>query len=133
VIIGGIDTGSKILRPEETASYARQAALGGRNLQTVVGCFDPLLAAHARRILEIADGGTLLVAIITSEGDILPGRARAELVAALAPVDAVTVLPREDVEPFVSGLPPGRVHREEDRHNSWRLELIERVRNRYGK
>jgi hypothetical protein len=52
--------------------------------------FDPLLAAHARRLGEIArDGVLLMVAVGEAPGALLAARARAELVAALGMVDYV--------------------------------------------
>ena len=56
----------------------------------VTGHFDPLTAAHARRIGELKVPGRPLVVVLTSPPDpILPAAARAELVASLAAVDQV--------------------------------------------
>lgn len=58
----------------------------------ITGHFDPLTAAHARRISELKQAGKPLVVVITSPAEpILPARARAELVAALGAVDHVIV------------------------------------------
>jgi glycerol-3-phosphate cytidylyltransferase-like family protein len=59
---------------------------------TVVrGYFDPLLAWHAERLEQVKRGGMRLLVVIASPGNpILPGRARAELVAGLRVVDYVT-------------------------------------------
>ena len=56
----------------------------------VTGYFDPLLAEHVRRLREhTAPGQILVVEIVDPEKPLLPQRARAELVAALAMVDYV--------------------------------------------
>ena len=58
----------------------------------VTGHFDPLTAAHARRITELKQSDRPLVVVVTSPANpILPARARAELVAALGAVDQVIV------------------------------------------
>ncbi len=87
----------------------------------VRGDFDPLLAAHARRVAECRrDGAELAVMIGEPERPLLAARARAELVAALRAVDYVclgTEAPEEairiDEEPV-------------------RSEFLERVRARHG-
>lgn len=58
----------------------------------MAGHFDPLLAEHVRRLSEHAAPGRLLVVEITNPArPLLPQRARAELVAALAMVDYVVL------------------------------------------
>lgn len=58
----------------------------------VSGWFDPLIAAHAARLAELRLRHTGLVVVITDPPHpILPARARAELVAALAAVDFVVL------------------------------------------
>jgi bifunctional ADP-heptose synthase (sugar kinase/adenylyltransferase) len=58
----------------------------------VTGHFDPLLVDHARRIHEFVTNGQMLVVVVTNpEHPLLPQRARAELVAALAGVDYVVM------------------------------------------
>lgn len=49
-----------------------------------------MVASHAERLAQIKrDGAPLLVLIASAEDSILPGRARAELVASLGVVDYV--------------------------------------------
>ena len=56
------------------------------------GSFDPLLAEHVRRLRSSKQPGELLVVEVTDpEAPLLPQRARAELVAALAMVDYVVL------------------------------------------
>lgn len=58
----------------------------------VSGTFDPLVAAHARRLRELREPGAgLVVVILDPERPVLPARARAELVAALDCVDYVVI------------------------------------------
>jgi bifunctional ADP-heptose synthase (sugar kinase/adenylyltransferase) len=82
-----LDTRSKIIPIEE----ARQRLAATRALW-LSGHFDPLLAEHARRLREhVAPGQTLIVEITNPANPLLPQRARAELVAALASVDFVVL------------------------------------------
>jgi len=82
-----VDTRSKIISIEE----ARQRTSNARALW-LAGHFDPLLAEHARRLRErAAPGQTLVVEITNPPNPLLPQRARAELVAALAAVDYVVL------------------------------------------
>jgi len=91
----------------------------------VTGYFDPLLAAHARRLAEIAEPGGVLMAVVTEpERPILPTRARAELVAALAVVDYV--LPAGPA----SQLEADRIFREEGADLRRTQELVARVHQR---
>jgi glycerol-3-phosphate cytidylyltransferase-like family protein len=65
-----------------------------RTIRTIVvsGYFDPLTAAHARRLAELRSRANRLVAVILDPPEpILPARSRAELVAALACVDQVVL------------------------------------------
>lgn len=64
----------------------------GDRIKLVTGCFDPLLACHARRLAALAaPGSAVLVAIQEPARPLLDAPARAELVAALAAVDYVVV------------------------------------------
>jgi len=58
----------------------------------VSGHFDPLLAAHAGQLQKLRATADALAVIVTEPAQpILPARARAELVAALACVDQVMI------------------------------------------
>ena len=82
-----MDTRSKIIPIED----ARQRTSNSPTLW-LTGHFDPLLAEHARRLTErAAPGQTLVVEITNPANPLLPQRARAELVAALAVVDYVVL------------------------------------------
>ena len=57
-----------------------------------VGRFDPLTAAQAKRLSALkSQGGKLLAIVLEDQGALLPGAARATLIAALRDVDAVAV------------------------------------------
>ncbi|HSW49850.1 MAG TPA: hypothetical protein VLH09_06720, partial [Bryobacteraceae bacterium] len=83
-----MDTRTKILDPAGALEVARRLRLERRRLKVMVGCFDPVLAAHARRVLDFAAGSAALMVVLADPPrPILVASARAELVAALAAVD----------------------------------------------
>ena len=80
-----MDTRSKII-PYDDA----RRRFSGPAAQWVRGHFDPLLAEHVRLLRRYAVPGQALVVEVTNPiRPLLPQRARAELVAALAMVDYV--------------------------------------------
>jgi len=83
-----LDTRAKIHSYEDALDSTR-----GKNARWVSGRFDPLLAAHARRLAELSEGVDLLIVTVMDAGpdSILPMEARAQLVAALAAVDCVVI------------------------------------------
>jgi bifunctional ADP-heptose synthase (sugar kinase/adenylyltransferase) len=85
-----VDTRKKIVAAEAAADLARQCRAAGKAVLLATGFFDPLLAAQALRLEEIARaGGTLFVAVQDPARPLLPAQARAELVAGLRVVDYV--------------------------------------------
>jgi glycerol-3-phosphate cytidylyltransferase-like family protein len=86
----------------------------------VGGTFDPLLAAHARRLRELREPGAGLVAVIREpERPVLRARARAELVAALDCVDYVVIGGEAALNL-------------ESEHDAIYRELLEHVARRHG-
>ena len=82
-----MDTRTKILPYQEVREL-----LQDKPAQWVSGYFDPLLAEHVGRLRELAKPGQLLVVEVANpDAPLLPQRARAELVAALAMVDYVVL------------------------------------------
>ena len=76
-----LDTRSKIITVEQAT---------GRSVETlVVGYFDPVIAAHVSRLLALKEPVT--VSLLDPPDEILPARARAELVAALGCVETVII------------------------------------------
>ena len=120
-----MDTRTKII---ERAAAERIADDGAR-LTVVTGYFDPLTAAHAARLAEIAaTAEALLVVVRTPEQPLLPARARAELVAALSAVNHVVV---EEGDPaWIAQLPSAQLVREEAADGRRTRELVVRVRQR---
>lgn len=85
-----MDSRKKIIDAEAAPDVIRQCRAAGKAILLVTGFFDPLLAAHARRLEEIARaGGTLFVAVQDPARPLLSAQARAELVAGLRVVDYV--------------------------------------------
>lgn len=120
-----MDTRAKILDAGAAQAAADQARRAGKRIALVAGFFDPLLAAHARRLREIAaDGAVLFVSIREPERPLLPARARAELVAALGVVDYVVL--------GEAPLAPDAVYREESADARRTEEWIRRVQERQG-
>jgi len=110
-----VDTRTKIVSADRAAGLARSGAT------VVSGYFDPLIAVLADDLADLKRAGSLLLVLIrSSENAILPARARAELVAALAVVDYVC-----DTE--CGAEPHLRLEKEHDRRLK---ELIARVHAR---
>ncbi len=82
-----MDTRNKIIEIEEARAISkREPAVW------VTGHFDPLIIEQVRRIRGSAVAGRkLIVEVTNAENPLLPQRARAELVAALADVDFVVM------------------------------------------
>ena len=118
-----MDTRTKILDAERAAAAAGAARGAGKTVKLVTGTFDPLLAAHARRLREIAgEGAVLFAAIQEPDAALLTAQARAELVAALGVVDYVVL---GDVP-----LRPDEVYREEGADAERTRDLIRNVQKR---
>jgi hypothetical protein len=80
-----VDSRSKIQAVDEVRGGARIV---------VVGYFDPLSAAHVRRLNGLRENGQRLTVVVADPpAPLLPLRARAELVAGLACVDLVIQAP----------------------------------------
>ena len=109
-----LDTRSKITTVEQAA---------GQSVETlVVGYFDPVVAAHVSRLLALP--GPVTVSVLDPPEEILPARARAELVAALGCVDTVII---GDARTLVSA---ARTIDFTAADLQTRQELVERIRHR---
>jgi bifunctional ADP-heptose synthase (sugar kinase/adenylyltransferase) len=127
-----MDTRAKIVDLARAEEAARQARDAGKSVKLVSGHFDPLLAAHARRLREIAgEDAALFVVIHEPERPILPARARAELVAALGVVDYVLLAEALASEDSFGRLRPDAVYREEAADRRRTLGLMLHVQNRH--
>jgi bifunctional ADP-heptose synthase (sugar kinase/adenylyltransferase) len=128
-----LDTRSKIVNPEAAADAARRAHAERKRVKLVSGYFDPLLAAHARRLAEIADPGGVLFAVVGEpERPILAARARAELVAALAVIDYVIIAGAAASDDLLKCLQPDEVYREEAADDRRAEDLLLHVHSRHS-
>ena len=126
-----MDSRSKILSPAGALEVVLPLRAAGRSLAVVTGYFDPVLAEHARRLRTAKGDAHLLMAVITSpDQPILPARARAELVAALAVVDYVVLPEKEELDDFLRQFDAARIERQESDHQRLTLDLTEHVRSR---
>ena len=92
-----MDTREKIVRPESLP-----ALLEKETWVIVVGFFDPLTVAQAKRISAVAAAGSKTLALVLSGPDmLLPAEARAMLVAGLRDVDAVAISDDSDWRRFI--------------------------------
>lgn len=114
------DTRTKIVSAETLLRTATKA------LRVVSGFFDPLTAAHVRRLRELAAPDSALAVMVTDPPEpLLEARARAELVAALNMVDYVVL-----ADDGAWNLPDR--FREESADEARRCEFVRRVRERHG-
>jgi glycerol-3-phosphate cytidylyltransferase-like family protein len=122
-----LDTRQKIVSLDEAAAAIGEA----RGLTAIIGHFDPMTAAHARRILELSRTGCVTVVIVTDPPDpVLPLQARAELTAALATVDYVVPELHNTSAEIIVRLNPDMVIQEEAADLRRTQELVEHVHSR---
>jgi hypothetical protein len=122
-----MDTRSKILNP------AAARALPRGTLAVVTGSYNPLLAEHARALAAVrrrAPERPVLAVILPAEPALLPGEARAALVAAIRMVDYVLVADREETEKLIDILAPAETVRLEADDAVRTARLIEHVHRR---
>jgi D-glycero-beta-D-manno-heptose 1-phosphate adenylyltransferase len=106
----------KILSREELRARVDQWRRAGEAITLANGGFDLLHVGHVRYLRGAkALGGKLVVAINSDESvrarkgegrPIMPAAERAEIVAALADVDAVVIFPELDVRAIISDIRP---------------------------
>jgi bifunctional ADP-heptose synthase (sugar kinase/adenylyltransferase) len=118
-----MDTRSKIV---DAASIR-----GAGPLAAVTGYFDPLLAWHADELERIRRrAGALAAIVLPFAGELVPLRARAELVAALRMVDYVLIAENGGLDRLVAEIRPVEIVRLEDDDLRRRGELMDHVRRR---
>jgi hypothetical protein len=113
-----LDTRRKIVSPE--------AARGGIE-KVVVGYFDPLYADNVLRLLEISAGERITVVVVDRTEALLPLRARAELVAALACVEQV-ILSDDNLEQLRAARVFDERETDERRTRELSAHIVERYR-----
>lgn len=124
-----LDTRQKIISADDAIRAIGRPA----RLKLIIGYFDPMHTAHARRLAELRrDGETMAIAIGDPASPILPRRARAELVAALRVVDYVISVDDNAIAALVESLQPQEVIREDAADEQRTRALIEHVRRRHS-
>jgi D-glycero-beta-D-manno-heptose 1-phosphate adenylyltransferase len=106
----------KILRREELRQRVAEWRSAGDRVTLANGCFDLLHVGHVRYLHGAKElGGRLIVAInsddsvraLKGEGrPLMPAEERAEILAALADVDAVVIFPEHDVRALIRDIRP---------------------------
>ena len=109
-------TASKVLSREELIRRVGDWRRAGEQVVMANGCFDVLHVGHVRYLQAAkALGGKLVVAINADDsvkrlkGDgrpVMPEDERAEILAALEPVDAVVIFPELDVRGLLKDVRP---------------------------
>src|ERR1043166_5433651 len=107
---------SKILNRESLAQQISQWRAQGEKITLANGCFDLLHVGHVRYLHAAKQlGGRLIVAVNSDESarqlkgegrPLMPEHERAEILAALADVDAVVIFPEPDVRALVREIRP---------------------------
>ena len=122
-----MDTRNKILTAAAALAIPRPFAI-------VTGTFDVLRAEHARELQEArsrSGAARLLVIVLPRSSELLPQRARAELVAALRAVDYVVAAGPEELEALIHALEPTRVVRLEVADDRRLQQLREQILARF--
>ena len=107
---------SKIVSREELRQRVADWRRAGNRITLANGCFDLLHVGHVRYLRAARElGGKLVVAVnsddsvrlLKGEGrPLMPAEERAEILAALADVDAVVVFPEKDVCAIIREIRP---------------------------
>jgi rfaE bifunctional protein nucleotidyltransferase chain/domain len=111
-----LNTNEKILSREQLRERVESWRRAGERITLANGGFDLLHVGHVRYLRGAkALGGRLVVAVNSDESvralkgngrPIMPAEERAEIVAALADVDAVVIFPELDVRPIIREIRP---------------------------
>ncbi len=107
---------NKILTREQLRQRVNAWRKEGERVTLANGCFDLLHVGHVRYLHAARQlGGKLIVAVNADESvralkgegrPIMPDHERAEILAALADVDAVVIFPEKDVRPLIREIRP---------------------------
>jgi rfaE bifunctional protein nucleotidyltransferase chain/domain len=107
---------SKVLTRDELRARAADWKRAGERITLANGCFDLLHVGHIRYLQAAKDlGGKLVVAVNSDDSvrtlkgnsrPIMPESERAEILAALSPVDAVVIFNEPDVRALIREIQP---------------------------
>jgi len=107
---------SKILDRDQLRRRVAKWRAAGERVTLANGCFDVLHVGHIRYLHAAKDlGGRLIVAVNSDESvhalkgegrPAMPAEERAEILAALADVDAVVIFPEPDVRAIITEIHP---------------------------
>ena len=107
---------NKLLSRDELRRRVEEWRRNGETITLANGCFDLLHVGHVRYLHAAKNlGGRLIVAInsddsvrkLKGEGrPLMPAKERAEILAAIADVDAVVIFPEPDVRALVREIRP---------------------------
>ncbi len=111
-----MNTNDKIVSREQLRARVEQWRRGGERITLANGNFDLLHVGHVRYLRGAKElGGKLVVAINSDESvralkgegrPVMPENERAEIVAALADVDAVVIFPELEVRAIIQEIRP---------------------------
>jgi D-glycero-beta-D-manno-heptose 1-phosphate adenylyltransferase len=109
-------TKSKILGRDQLSRQVEAWRSAGDRITLANGCFDLLHVGHVRYLHAAKElGGRLVVALNSDESvrslkgegrPLMPAEERAEILAALADVDAVVIFPEPDVRAIIGEIHP---------------------------
>lgn len=107
---------NKILSREELRRRVAEWRNAGDQIVMANGCFDVLHVGHVRYLKAAKElGGKLVVAVNADDSvrglkgqgrPVMPEEERAEILAALEPVDAVVIFPERDVRALLNEIRP---------------------------
>jgi rfaE bifunctional protein nucleotidyltransferase chain/domain len=107
---------SKIFSRDDLKKQVAEWRKAGNSITLANGCFDLLHIGHVRYLRAAKElGGRLLVAVNADDSvralkgsgrPIMPDAERAEILAALADVDAVVIFPERDVRALIREIRP---------------------------
>ena len=107
---------SKVLTREQLRDRVAEWRRAGARITLANGCFDLLHVGHVRYLHAAHElGGKLVVAVNSDESvrglkgagrPLMPAEERAEILSALADVDAVVIFPEKDVRAIIREIRP---------------------------
>jgi rfaE bifunctional protein nucleotidyltransferase chain/domain len=110
------DAKGKIVNRQQLRQRVADWRRAGDSITLANGCFDLLHVGHVRYLRSAKElGGRLIVAINSDESvralkgegrPVMPAEERAEILAALADVDAVVIFPEPDVRKLIREIRP---------------------------